>query len=1032
MTRDDFPAFFEAIHGYRPFPWQAELARRVTGDPGWPSTLDLPTAAGKTAALDVAVFALALEADRPAGLPRVAATRTFFVIDRRIVVDEAAIRARRIAAHLRRSLTDTSTPPILQAAALNLVKLSGRAAGEVVPGTPGPLAVAVLRGGIYRDESWAGDPAQPTLVLSTVDQVGSRLLFRGYGLGRSGRVIHAALTGTDSLILLDEAHLSRPFLETLDSIRHHRRPGGVARGPGLPELPFRSVTMSATPGSSRDSLALSARDREDSTLARRLRASKRAELIEVPTARDQERENRRAFADRIAAGARELAAAAAKPAGEFLWPEPASAPVVGVVVNRVDTARRVFERLRDPGPGEIEAEVILLTGRIRPIDRDRILGRWLGRMRAGRDRDRPGDRPLFVVATQTIEVGADLDFDALVSEAAPLDSLRQRFGRLDRFGRLESTRAILFARKDSVAAGADDPVYGQATAETWAWLRGHAEPPKKPRRTGIMGVVDFGVDALSAILSEDSGRDLAELNSPRPRAPALLPAHLDAWVQTDPFPDPDPDVAPFLHGPERTADIQVIWRSDLPEADLAATPGPPPVEDHVQSLADRCARILELVPPSSLEAMPVPLPAARAWLEAGGDGVPEAARDVADVEGQPTPGRPIATRDGWVALRWRGPEDCAIVRADQLRPGDTIVVPGRYGGTDGFGWHPGSRVPVEDLGDIASAIGRGRPTLRIHPRAIDSWNAGDGPDGDARTLARAVEARLGRLDDEDEFAAPLEAVRGLILGWPGLPGWVRAAYAAVDRGCWTTAYPETEPPGRFALIARELVRPDGDDEPAQEGPVDDSRRSIEAGPVRLVDHSAGVAAEATRMARAIALPGPMVGDLAVAGGLHDAGKADPRFQLLLHGGDEIALAMADAPLAKSTRPREVRGRDRSGYPRGGRHEALSVALARSQPAVLAGADDRDLVLHLIGVHHGRGRPFWPVVADPENPTVSWAWEGVVLCCEARHGLERLDGGWTDRFWRLVRRHGPWGLALLEAILMLADHRRSRDEEEGRA
>jgi CRISPR-associated endonuclease/helicase Cas3 len=58
-------------------------------------------------------------------------------------------------------------------------------------------------------------------------------------------------------------------------------------------------------------------------------------------------------------------------------------------------------------------------------------------------------------------------------------------------------------------------------------------------------------------------------------------------------------------------------------------------------------------------------------------------------------------------------------------------------------------------------------------------------------------------------------------------------------------------------------------------------------------------------------------------------------------------------------------------------------------------------------------------------------DGHTLTTPARHGLERLDSGWTDRFWRLVRRYGPWGLALLEATLMLADHHCSRAEPEGR-
>jgi hypothetical protein len=42
-------------------------------------------------------------------------------------------------------------------------------------------------------------------------------------------------------------------------------------------------------------------------------------------------------------------------------------------------------------------------------------------------------------------------------------------------------------------------------------------------------------------------------------------------------------------------------------------------------------------------------------------------------------------------------------------------------------------------------------------------------------------------------------------------------------------------------------------------------------------------------------------------------------------------------------------------------------------------------------------------------------------------LAVLQGGWADRFWRLIRRYGSWGLAYLETLLVLADHRQSELE-----
>ncbi|MGR9053683.1 MAG: type I-G CRISPR-associated helicase/endonuclease Cas3g, partial [Gammaproteobacteria bacterium] len=100
--------------------------------------------------------------------------------------------------------------------------------------------VVRLRGGIPLERAFLRNPLQPAIVLTTVDQIGSRLLFRGYGVSRNMRPIHAALTALDSLIILDEAHLSRPFLQTLTAIDRYRSESWCER---LLTLPYGVVQM---------------------------------------------------------------------------------------------------------------------------------------------------------------------------------------------------------------------------------------------------------------------------------------------------------------------------------------------------------------------------------------------------------------------------------------------------------------------------------------------------------------------------------------------------------------------------------------------------------------------------------------------------------------------------------------------------------------------------------------------------------------------------------------------------------------------
>jgi CRISPR-associated endonuclease/helicase Cas3 len=194
---DLFREFFTVVHGVEPFAWQMALAERVIEGGAWPTSLEVPTGLGKTAALDVAVVALALQANLDPA-ERTAPTRTFVVVNRRLIVDQAFERAKRIAEALNNPRADV-TRQVAEA----LCRIGG---GRQ------PLEVVRMRGGVTWSWRWLASPAQPAIVAATVDQFGSRLLFRGYGVGERQRPIDAALCGCDALVLVDEAHLARPLI----------------------------------------------------------------------------------------------------------------------------------------------------------------------------------------------------------------------------------------------------------------------------------------------------------------------------------------------------------------------------------------------------------------------------------------------------------------------------------------------------------------------------------------------------------------------------------------------------------------------------------------------------------------------------------------------------------------------------------------------------------------------------------------------------------------------------------------------------
>lgn len=980
ISSEDFPAFYAALHnGQEPFLWQTRLAMEVAQQ-GWPDRISLPTGSGKTAVIDIAVFALALQGGSPGPHRR---TRIYFVVDRRLVVDEAAQRARLLADALSQAL-ERGDSGILGLVARTLMTFGGYL----------PLEVAVMRGGIYFERQWVRYPNQPAVCLTTVDQIGSRLLFRGYGVSKGQRPIQAALAANDALYIIDEAHLSTAFVETLHSVRFYQGLTGKKVGTGL-----KVVTMSATLTSKGTPLApdagpnvpagerqftLAPEDYTDPKLAPRLNARKPATLINV---KDDEDFISRVVAQAVALGQEN--------------------PVVGVVLNDVSAARAVAQKLKGVG----QRQVVLLTGRVRPYDRDRLLGEWLPFIAANRERGH-AQKEVYVVATQTIEVGADLDFDALVTEAAPLKSLVQRFGRLNRLGiRASAPAAILYQK-----ARAKRSVYSEKAVEKcWKWLNAHAIGK------GSRKQFDFGITASANLLANANDADEAQDES---SAPLLLPAHLDQWVQTNPEAYPDPDVAPFLHGKgvNASADVLVVWRRDLLEDDL----------NDVEFVTE----LLSLAPPRIREAVPVPVWAVKAWLS----GRVEQAREVPDDEA--AGGRQAEeTNTGRRAVRWLGPRETMEVMPGEIRPGDTVVVPASYGGADEYGWFPESQAHVWDVADICDSERADR--LRLSTCLLNQIISPSCAPEERSEIEKELSSILFLLADDDKDDRIVGEKISLLL--ERLARVVGAEYAAIvsalrEDGYRVRPYPmrgnELVPRGLILYSARKSHARQGrsveidamaelmDDSEGDNFPV--------LHKVTLRRHSLDVARWAKRFSSAVGLSPELTRALRIAALAHDWGKNEPRLQVAFHGGSILA---GNAPvLAKS-------GLDfatwkvsckLAGCPEGYRHEFVSARLLKDGQLCLLTPEEQELVIYLAGTHHGYGRSLPPVIEDSNPQPVRVKLGSVQLQTTSAHGWERFDSGWVELFWTLVRRYGWWGIAYLETILRLADYAASNEEaREGR-
>lgn len=925
----DFDTFYRAVNlGRAPFPWQRRLAKRVVEE-GWPGEIGVPTGLGKTACIDIAVWALARQ---PLGEQR-PATRIWYVVNRRLLIDAAHTHA----VELARVLAEPEALPVSFPGAgaddLAAVAGVGRALSRLgaLGSSEGPLHVTRLRGGADLGAR-APDPSQPALVLATVAMFSSRWLFRGYGSSTSMRPVDAALAGIDSLVLLDEAHLARPLARLAATTAECDVGDPTRLFPAGRSRP-RFVALSATGEGTGERFDLDDEDLAHPVVAQRLTAAKSVSLLETTD---------KGLPDALADASRRLL--------DKAGPGPATCVVF---VNSPRTGRAVHDRLqRAPKRGTPAVapslDVRLVTGRAREREaaklRTGLLDPVLGAP-AGRPAGRAAD--LVVVATQTLEVGADLDFEALVTETAGSRALVQRLGRLNRLGSFTGSAAVVCHPADRK----DSPVYGDEPGIVWGRLVAAAG--------GLEGTLDLPPGKAAETLGEP-------MDEP-PRAGELLPAHVWEWAKTSYPPAGEAPVEAFFDGlREDMGEASVLWRAYVPE------PG------------------VRLVPAisSAAEALEVPIWELRAMLDAGGPG-------------------PLVrlSGDGVTLEHLEGP--------GALRPGDVVVLATTSGGYDEFGWNP------EATGEVLDVSGLRAGTLVLDKHGAVLRNLV--PDATPSLLATA--RALGQPGDEplgaDDEATLLVDLVGTLRDatphrWVDGEEWTRfldGLSERVARPVGEAPFVEAKQRGRQRPTAR--VRADAFDELCFVASSDE-----------LAEHLGAVGEAAWTVARHIGLPPALVAAVRRAGELHDIGKHDQRFQRWLDPD-----GTGTAPLAKSATPRHAieSARVAGGWPRGGRHEVLSARLAlasMSDPAGAASADgeeavDAELVVHLVLSHHGWGRPFVPVVADPTSMMLAVALDGQRVA--ASGDLSSPDWEQPGRFRALCERYGYWGLALLEAVVRQSDH-----------
>ena len=554
IMHDEFDRNFERLMGFPPFEWQNDLYRGYFAKGQIPSALDIPTGLGKTSVM--AIWYLALKAG--AVVPR----RLVYVVDRRAVVDQATT----VADEIREKSNDSE------------------------------LRVSTLRGQHVDNREWLVDPAAPAIVVGTVDMIGSRLLFSGYGVSRKMRPYHAGLLGADALVVLDEAHLVPPFEKLLEAIAN----GAEAFGPHeqkdrgiVPVLKLLSLSATGREDGAggKEVFRLSNEHRQDEAVRKRLEARKRLTiqvLDDVPK-----------LVPKLAERAWSLGKGPAR---------------VLVYCDRREDAVKVKDEIDKRFKKEKREPVSeLLVGGRRVFEREE-LSDWLQEHGFFGDAEAPPEQPTFLIATSAGEVGVDLDADHMVCDLVEWERMVQRLGRVNRRGNGDACIGVIAAPRAKVKGeewkerldrlrkplDALRPI-GVENVEQGGQLRSSCERPRDASPGAILDIRE------RAEQDQDLQNTIVAATTPVPLRPALTRALVDAWSLTslDEHTGRPEDIQPWLRGWEEDQQPQttVVWRKHLPVR-----------RDGTESAPKDIEAFFEAAPPHASERLETETPKVVDWL----------------------------------------------------------------------------------------------------------------------------------------------------------------------------------------------------------------------------------------------------------------------------------------------------------------------------------------------------------------------------------------------------------------------------------